>query len=49
VISRDPAGNRKLDKAKAYGRIDAAVAALMAVAAMRTSSEPAMDVAAMIA
>jgi phage terminase large subunit-like protein len=32
VFSKDPAGNRKLDKAKATGRIDGMVASLMAVA-----------------
>jgi phage terminase large subunit-like protein len=31
---KDPAGNRKLDKAKSYGRIDPAVALVMAVGAM---------------
>lgn len=31
VTSRDPAGNRKLDKARATGRIDGAVAAAMAL------------------
>lgn len=49
VISRDPAGNRKLDKAKAYGRIDAAVAALMAIAAAKASAEAPVDVSLMIA
>lgn len=48
VVSRDPAGNRKLDKAKAYGRIDAAVAAVMAVGACKASGEPVLDVAGMI-
>ena len=49
VIAKDPAGNRKLDKSKAYGRIDVAVAAVMAVGAMKVATEPAVDVAAMIA
>jgi phage terminase large subunit-like protein len=31
VISRDPAGGRKLDKAKASGRIDGLVALAMAL------------------
>jgi phage terminase large subunit-like protein len=31
VVSRDPAGNRKLDKAKASGRIDGMVALTMAI------------------
>lgn len=49
VIERDAAGNRKLNKAKSYGRIDVAVAAVMAVGAMKASTEPVVDVAAMIA
>ena len=49
VITKDPAGNRKLDKSKAYGRIDIAVAAVMAVGAMKASSVAVTDVAAMIA
>jgi len=31
VVTRDPAGNRKLDKAKATGRIDGMVALAMAL------------------
>jgi len=31
VVTRDPAGNRKLDKAKANGRIDGMIALAMAV------------------
>lgn len=34
VLSRDPAGNRKLDKHKAIGRIDGMVALCMAIGAM---------------
>ena len=49
VVSRDAAGNRKLDKAKAYGRIDVAVAAVMAVGAMKASLAPPVEVAALIA
>lgn len=49
VVTRDAAGNRKLDKSKAYGRIDVAVAAIMAVAAMKTNAKPAVDIAALIA
>ena len=50
VVARDPAGNRKLDKSKAYGRIDIAVAAVMAVGAMKVSIAPAVvDIATMIA
>jgi phage terminase large subunit-like protein len=49
VIAKDPAGNRKLDKSKAYGRIDVAVAAVMAVGAMKVSSAPAIvDIEALI-
>jgi phage terminase large subunit-like protein len=47
VVTRDAAGNRKLDKAKAYGRIDVAVAAVMAVGAMKAST-PQVEIAAMI-
>ena len=49
VVSRDAAANRKLDKARSYGRIDAAVAAVMAVGAMKASAEPAVEIAALIA
>ncbi|WP_426615380.1 terminase large subunit [Bradyrhizobium sp. McL0616] len=48
VVIRDAAGNRKLDKAKAYGRVDVAVAAVMAVGAMK-ASVPQVEIAAMIA
>jgi phage terminase large subunit-like protein len=45
VVTMDPAGNRKLDKAKAAGRIDGMVALTMAfgVAPMDASSEPSID------
>jgi phage terminase large subunit-like protein len=36
VATRDPAGNKKLDKSKATGRIDGMVALAMAVGAMNT-------------
>jgi len=49
VIAKDAAGNRKLDKSKAYGRIDVAVAAVMAVGAMKASATPDLDIAALIA
>jgi phage terminase large subunit-like protein len=49
VIVKDPAGNRKLDKSKAYGRIDVAVAAVMAVGAMKASATPPLEIAALIA
>lgn len=38
-IERDAAGNRKLNKAKATGRIDGAVALAMAIAAAMTNNE----------
>ncbi len=46
---RDPTNSRKLDKVKSYGRIDVAVAAVMAIGAMKASMSPPIDVAAMIA
>lgn len=48
VIERDAANNRKLNKAKSFGRIDVAVAAVMAVAAMKLQTEEVFDVAAMV-
>jgi phage terminase large subunit-like protein len=38
-IERDAAGNRKLNKAKATGRIDGAVALAMAIAAAMTNND----------
>ena len=49
VVRRDAANNRKLDKSKAYGRIDVAVAAIMAVGAMKANAQPAVDMAALVA
>lgn len=49
VIEMDASGNRKLTKAKSFGRIDAAVAAIMAVAALKLQTENAISVEAMIA
>jgi phage terminase large subunit-like protein len=49
VITRDAAGNRKLDKSKAYGRIDVAVAAVMAVGAMKCQAEAPAEMASLIA
>jgi phage terminase large subunit-like protein len=49
VVTRDAADNCKLDKAKAYGRIDVAVAAVMAVGALKaTTATPEYDIAALI-
>lgn len=49
VVVRDPTNSRKLDKVKSYGRIDVAVAAIMAIGAMKASMAPPVDAAAMIA
>lgn len=49
AIEMDAARNRKPTKAKSWGRIDAAVAALMAVAAAKASGEPVFDIAGMVA
>lgn len=48
VTITDAAANRKLDKSKPYGRIDAAVAAVMAIGAMKCG-EPAVETSALIA
>lgn len=47
-IERDAAGNRKPTKARSYGRIDAAVAALAAVSAMKCDVGAVVDLAALI-
>lgn len=49
IIEKDAAANRKLTKAKSFGRIDAAVAAIMAVAALKLQTETPIDVAALVA
>lgn len=53
AIVRGPAGtpqqNRKPEKRRANGRIDLAVAALMAVGSMKVTAAPEVDIAAMIA
>jgi phage terminase large subunit-like protein len=41
VVVKDAAGNRKIDKSRATGRVDGLVAAAMAVAAMSGAAEPA--------
>ena len=43
-----PQGNRKPEKRRTYGRIDLAVATLMAIGAMKCDT-PAVDIASMIA
>ena len=48
IVERDPANNRKLNKRRSFGRIDPAVAAIMAVAACKLQTETAPDVNAMI-
>jgi phage terminase large subunit-like protein len=48
VVTRDPAGNRKLDKAKSIGRIDGLVALAMAFSLTRIAEPPAFDVRALI-
>jgi len=44
VVKSDPAGNRKLDKAKATGRIDGMVALAMAVSVAVTDTPKPPDV-----
>lgn len=49
VVKADPAGNRKLDKAKSRGRIDGMVALAMATAVSATwEAQPELDVSAML-
>jgi phage terminase large subunit-like protein len=49
VVVRDAADGHKLDKSKSYGRIDVAVAAIMAVGALKaTTAEPEYEIASMI-
>lgn len=48
IVERDAANNRKLTKARSFGRIDPAVAAIMAVAAMKLQTENEINVEAMI-
>jgi phage terminase large subunit-like protein len=47
VVVRDPAGNRKLDKKKSTGRIDGAVALVMAVG-VAPLRKPVIDIEALI-
>jgi phage terminase large subunit-like protein len=49
VVTRDPAGGRKLDKAKSIGRIDGLVALAMAFTLTRLDPPRKFDAAAMIA
>jgi phage terminase large subunit-like protein len=48
VVTKDPAGNRKLDKAKSVGRIDGLVALAMAFSLALLKAEPEIDVEALI-
>jgi phage terminase large subunit-like protein len=48
VVTADPAGNRKLDKSKASGRIDGMVALVMALAAATQQEDPSLNVRALI-
>lgn len=43
VITKDPAGSRKLDKSRATGRIDGMVAMAMAMGAAGAAEAPAID------
>jgi phage terminase large subunit-like protein len=49
VVTRDPAGGRKLDKAKSIGRIDGLVALAMAFSLALIKNEKPVDIEAMIA
>jgi phage terminase large subunit-like protein len=50
VVMMDPAGGKKLSKAKSRGRIDGAVSLVMAMAVAETYEEaPPLDIMAMIA
>jgi len=49
VVTRDPAGNRKLDKSKSVGRIDGLVALAMAFSLALLKAEPVLDARALIA
>jgi phage terminase large subunit-like protein len=48
VVTRDPAGGRKLDKSKSTGRIDGIVAMAMAFSVALVKTEAPLDVGAMI-
>jgi len=49
VVAFDAANNRKPEKSKSTGRIDPAVAAIMAIAALKLETENAVDIDALIA
>jgi phage terminase large subunit-like protein len=49
VVATDPAGNRKLNKAKSSGRIDGLVALAMAVGAAPRDDAVPLDIMAMVA
>ena len=49
VVVKDPAGARKLDKARSVGKIDGLVALAMAFSLALLKAEPEIDVRALIA
>jgi phage terminase large subunit-like protein len=49
ILTRDPANNRKIDKAKSFSRVDPIVAAVMAIKSMDADVSTATDVETMIA
>jgi phage terminase large subunit-like protein len=49
IVTTDPAGNRKFEKAKSSGRIDGMVALAMAAAAAMSDTSPTVDIRALIA
>jgi phage terminase large subunit-like protein len=48
IVTTDPAGNRKFEKAKSSGRIDGMVALAMAIAAATSDASPTLNVRALI-
>jgi phage terminase large subunit-like protein len=48
TVEMDAAGNRKINKGKSFGRIDPAIAAVMAVAALKLQTEPTLDIATVV-
>jgi phage terminase large subunit-like protein len=49
VLDKDAAGNRKLTKAKSYGKIDPAVASIMALGSFNRETIDTFNVASLIA
>jgi phage terminase large subunit-like protein len=48
LVTRDPAGGRKLDKSKSGGKVDGLVALAMAFSIAMIKAEPEIDVQALI-